>query len=271
MVASITFGEALIDEFPDRRVVAGAPLHVAVHFAAAGWHSMLWTRIGSDADGAKIRTTLQEYGVDAVLVQEDETTPTGTVHIDLPDQGEHTFTIRAPAAWDHIEPADSLPAHDVFYYGSLAARHADSAGALWQALEATAATFRIFDVNLRAPFDDLDTVQRGLGHATLVKMNADEFDRLPATEASQLFDRYDRLQYVCITRGGEGAELHTRDAGSERLTPKPMDPVDTVGAGDAFAAGLSIGLVTGESARRALQRADEVARSVLTVRGGLPA
>lgn len=256
--------------------MAGAPLHVAVHFAAAGWHSKLWTRIGADPDGAEIRATLEKYRVDPVLVQEDETTPTGTVHIDLPDEGEHSFTIREPAAWDHIEPVDSLGAHDVFHYGSLAARHPVSASTLWQALDASPAPLRIFDVNLRPPFDNLATVQRGLGHATLVKMNADEFERIcaaldAAAEPSELFRRYDQLTYVCVTRGGDGAELHTRDAGSERITPDPVEPVDTVGAGDAFVAGLTIALATGETLLRALQRADEVARSVLTVRGGLPA
>jgi fructokinase len=236
---------------------------------------MLWTRIGADPDGARIRTTLEEYEVDAILVQEDETTPTGTVHIDLPEEGEHTFTIREPAAWDHIEPVDLLPAHDVFHYGSLAARHPISAGTLWQALDASPAPLRIFDVNLRPPFDDLAKVQRGLEYATLVKMNADEFERIchalgAAEDPSELFRRYDQLTYVCVTRGGDGAELHTRDGGSERIIPEPLEPVDTVGAGDAFVAGLAIALATGEAPRRALQRADEVARSVLTVRGGLP-
>jgi fructokinase len=255
--------------------VAGAPLHVAVHFAAAGWHSMLWSRIGADPDGARIRATLDEYHVDTILVQEDETTPTGTVHIDLPDEGEHSFTIREPAAWDHIELVGSPPAHDVFHYGSLAARHPISASTLWQALDASPAPLRIFDVNLRPPFDDLATVQRGLEYATLVKMNADEFERIrhalgTAENPSELFRRYDQLSYVCVTRGGDGAELHTRDAGSEQIIPEPVEPVDTVGAGDAFVAGLAVALATGETPLRALQRADEVARSVLTVRGGLP-
>jgi sugar/nucleoside kinase (ribokinase family) len=106
-------------------------------------------------------------------------------------------------------------------------------------------------------------------------MNADEFERVrhalgAAADPAELFRRYDELSYVCITRGGDGAELHTRDAGSEQIIPEPVEPVDTVGAGDAFVAGLTVALATGETPRRALQRADEVARSVLTVRGGLP-
>lgn len=274
MVASIAFGEALIDEYPDRRVVAGAPLHVAVHFAAAGWRSMLWTRIGADADGAAISDTIEAFGVDGALVQVDRDTPTGTVHIELPEQGEHTFTIGSPAAWDHIAPVDPLPGHDVFYFGSLAMRNPESAQTLWHVLEPGNTRFCIFDVNLRPPFDDLAAVQRGLGHAALVKMNAEEFERVcralgTPTDAASLFDRFDELQFLCVTRGSNGARLHLRDGTSEQVAPRSIEPVDTVGAGDAFAAGLSIGLVTGESPRRALARADELARSVLRVRGGL--
>lgn len=271
---AITFGEALIDEYPDRRVVAGAPLHVAVHFAGARWHSLLWSRVGPDPDAAAIRATLDRYGVDQALLQTDDEAPTGAVHIDLPDEGEHSFSIGSPAAWDHIQPA-SLPAHEVFYYGSLAARHPVGAATLLPALEVSPARVRVFDVNLREPHDDIDTVRRLLPHATLVKMNEDELRRVCAalgcsTDPHDLFTGFDRLEQVCVTRGADGAELHTRDGHVERIAAPSIDAVDTVGAGDAFAAGLTIGLVSGESPRMALRRATDHAATVLAVRGGLP-
>lgn len=274
-LASIVFGESLIDEFPDRRVVAGAPLHVAIHFARAGWHSMLWSRVGADEDGARIRDLLIDYGVDTSLLQTDERVPTGTVEVEIPDEGEHSFTIRAPAAWDSIKPVSPPPPHDVFYYGSLVARDPLSAETLWQALATSRASHRIFDVNLRSPYDDFDIVKRGLDHATLVKMNADEFASIrlglgSAENVSAMFDRYHQLDYVCVTRGADGAELFTRDRASQRIESAPIEPVDTVGAGDAFTAGLSVALVESEPVQQALHSADALARSILRVRGGLP-
>lgn len=274
-LTSISFGESLIDEYPDRRVVAGAPLHVAIHSARAGWHSMLWGRVGADTDGMEIRSTLVRYGVDLSLLQTDDDTATGTVSIHMPDEGEHSFAIRGPAAWDHIQRAESPPAHDVFYYGTLAARHPTSASTLWQALATSRARFRIFDVNLRPPYDDIDIVKRGLTYATLVKMNSNELEQIESAigrplTPRDLFGRYGQIEYLCVTRGAEGAELHSRYGESESIEPPPVDPVDTVGAGDAFTAGLSIALVEGDSVRRALQAANERAASVLAVRGGLP-
>lgn len=274
-LTSIAFGESLIDEYPDRRVVAGAPLHVAIHLACAGWHSMLWSRVGADQDGEEIRSTLLDYGVDSTLLQTDGEAATGTVGIEMPERGEHSFTIRAPSAWDHIEPTESLPGHDVFYYGTLAARHPMSANTLWHGLEVSRARFRIFDVNLRPPYDNMNTVERGLRHATLVKMNSDEFEEIRlalgfSKDPIALFGRYGRIDQICITRGRDGAELHSRDGGVESIEPAAVNQVDSVGAGDAFTAGLSIALVEGDSARRALERATERAASVLEVRGGLP-
>ncbi|MFQ5472978.1 MAG: PfkB family carbohydrate kinase, partial [Dehalococcoidia bacterium] len=108
-----------------------------------------------------------------------------------------------------------------------------------------------------------------------VKMNSDEFEQIRlalgfSRDPIALFGRYGRIDQICITRGRDGAELHSRDGGVESIEPAAVNQVDSVGAGDAFTAGLSIALVEGDSARRALERATERAASVLEVRGGLP-
>ena len=51
---ALLFGEALIDEFPDRREVAGAPLHIAAHLAVRGWEARVVARVGDDADGRAV-------------------------------------------------------------------------------------------------------------------------------------------------------------------------------------------------------------------------
>ncbi len=64
---ALLFGEALIDEFPDRRVVAGAPLHIAAHLASFGWEALVVARVGDDADGRAIRERLERHGVGTSL------------------------------------------------------------------------------------------------------------------------------------------------------------------------------------------------------------
>jgi len=58
-----------------------------------------------------------------------------------------------------------------------------------------------------------------------------------------------------------------------RVQPSPIPPgqfVDSVGAGDAFAAVMVYGALARWPAERTLQRANELALSICTVPGALP-
>jgi fructokinase len=105
---ALVFGEALIDVFPDERVVAGAPVNLATHLAALGWNVGLISRLGRDPDGRRIFDELARRGVDTSLLEWDEELPTGEVTVRISD-GSHDFVIHEPAAWDAIEG----PSHDV--------------------------------------------------------------------------------------------------------------------------------------------------------------
>jgi len=67
---------------------------------------------------------------------------------------------------------------------------------------------------------------------------------LPRDSAAQLerLARTFELATVVLTRGSAGSLIYHKGEWSERR-PKPMTVVDTVGAGDAFTAGLTMGLL----------------------------
>lgn len=268
----IAFGEALIDCFPDRRVVAGAPLHVAVHLAALGWRSALVTRLGGDEDGAEIRRVLEERGVETEWVETDPRLPTGRVTIAMSGTC-HRFAIGRPAAWDAIEGPARLPPHDAFVFGSLAARDARSAGTLRRLL-ASAGT-RVFDVNLRPPDVPADFVREGLQAADVLKLNEDEEGTVAGlagidAEPAAWFRAARRLRFLCRTLGERGAALHARDGRSWTVEGPRFEVVDTVGAGDAFTAGLADGLTRGRPPQEALAHAQALATRIVQQRGGLP-
>lgn len=256
---ALVVGEALIDEYPSERVVAGAPLHVAAHLAARGWHAKLVTRVGDDPDGRRIVATCRSLGIDISLIEVDPSLPTGTTAIHLGPEGPR-FDVRFPAAWDLVEGPDPVPPHDVLVFGTLPLRHPVGAATLRRLVEASCGLVAV-DANLRPPHDSPEAIAWAVGVAHLLKMNSSE----AATIAVP-----DGIEWVCVTRGAEGATLQCRDGRQWEAPAAPSVVVDTVGAGDAFLAALLDGLIAGDDPGAALAEANRSAARVVAQRGGLP-
>jgi fructokinase len=269
---ALSFGESVVDAYPDRRVVAGSPVHVAAHLAAKGWVVTLATRVGLDADAARIREVLRRYGISEDAVESDPLLPTGSVTIQLDGDG-HSFHIHKPAAWDALALPEVPPA-DVVVFGSLIGRSPVARSAL-QRLLAQDFAMRVFDANLRPPDVHVETVRRGLETATVMKVSDEELSEvaraieMPA-EARSMFEYGRDLEWLAITRGGRGALLWHRSGRSWTHPGGRAKITDTVGAGDAFTAGLVHGLWHDVAGAEALAMAAEAAESILGQRGGLP-
>jgi fructokinase len=271
-LTALSFGESVVDVYPDCRVVAGSPVHVAAHLATMGWSVALATRVGQDPDASSIRAVLRRYGVSEIAVESDPLLPTGSVTITF-EGDSHSFHIHKPAAWDSLELMESPPA-DVAIFGSLIGRSSVARSALDRLLAQDFAA-RVFDVNLRPPDVHAETIHRGLKAATIVKVSDDELSDVaqiiekPA-EARSFFGYAKDLEWLAVTRGGRGAELWHRSGRSWSHPAGRSVIADTVGAGDAFTAGLVNGLWRGTAGDEALAMAAAAAESILGQRGGLP-
>ncbi|MGH2786951.1 MAG: PfkB family carbohydrate kinase [Actinomycetota bacterium] len=263
----------VIDHFPDRSMVAGAPLHVATHLAALGWRSLLITRLGRDDDAETVGHFLDSLGLDRTFVEYDDELPTGRVTVELTEDG-HTFDIHRPASWDRIEGPEELPPHDAFCFGTLSGRSRIARGAL-ERLLAGAGPLRVLDANLRPP-DILEAALRlGLGTARLTKLNDDEFTAVAArlgfeSSPGAYFEHAPELEWLCITKGGNGAELYRRDGARWAVEGRAVEVIDTVGAGDAFTAGLIDGLGRKWDEGDTLAHAQAIAERVVSHQGGFP-
>jgi fructokinase len=266
------FGEVLFDHFPDgQRVLGGAPFNVAWHLQAFGQRPHFISRVGDDAAGAEIRSAMTEWGMDLSGVDTDPQLPTGRVEVRF-DDGEPSYDIVCPSAYDAIEA--ELPAGDcrLIYHGSLALREVRSRDTLRALRSHTAATLFV-DVNLRPPWWQREALQTMLRGAHWVKLNAHELAELQdvgpdaPNAAAAFLSAYD-LRGLIVTHGSAGAEIWTADGGCISAAPKgDIDVVDTVGAGDAFASVIILGIANDWPLHVTLQRAQLFASGLVGRRG----
>lgn len=287
--AILLFGEILLDCFPDRRVVGGAPYNVARHLwglgRPLGLLPVLVSRVGRDVPGREILAAMAAAGLILDGVQEDDRRATGRVDIRLDAAtGGHRFEIPPDQAWDHINAGlsrlvglDRRP--ERVYFGTLAQRAA-SRQALRSTLLASGAE-GFLDVNLRDPWIGRDVLLWSLGRAGTVKLNEEELGRLagllglergdPARQGGHLMRMFG-LRRLVVTRGERGAWLLDAEQGhfETKGAGVPAAFVDSVGAGDAFAAVLLLGLHLGWPPQRTLNRAGQFAGAVCGLRGATP-
>ena len=264
------FGEVLFDHFPDgSRVLGGAPFNVAWHLQAFGLAPRLISRVGSDPEGEAVLTAMRDWGMETGWIQVDPRRPTGRVDVSFAD-GEPHYDIVAECAYDAIEPP-AIDSCRLLYHGSLAARSATSARTL-RLLRATIAGSVFIDVNLRPPWWQRESLETLITGADWVKLNRDELDTLgdnpqPTDPGPAFLQRYN-LNGLLVTRGAEGAELLLASGSPLFIAPGPdTEIVDTVGAGDAFAAVLLLGLCRDWTLPLTLQRAQDFAAAVVGRRG----
>jgi fructokinase len=273
----LIFGEVLFDHFPDGGVVlGGAPFNVAAHLQALGISPLLVSRVGDDPLGRRIRDTMLTWGMDTSGLQLDSAHPTGTVEVTI-EQGEPRFSILAERAYDFIDPSQlpPVPGCSLLYHGSLALRGATSKSAL-DRLDASLGTPLFMDVNLRAPWWDVDSVRARISAARWTKLNESELRSLVQggtgleAKARALQKEFD-LELLIVTRGGEGALVCEGDGSLREISVQASGKVvDTVGAGDAFSAVVILGLLRGWGLETTFQRAQRFAGAMVGIQGAIP-
>lgn len=280
MAPVLCLGEVLWDSLPNGLFLGGAPFNVAYHLKSLGTDASVVSCVGDDVLGHIALQRIREKKLSLDLLQTEPEVSTGLVNAAIDPAGNASYEIVAPSAWDFIRTTPALTAAAsqarVLVFGSLAQRAPVSRQTIRELLEGDA--LKVFDANLRPPFDDPDIVRESLRRARVVKLNDDEFARLtrwfdlPAglrEGAAALADRFGP-RTLCITRGARGAALWNAGRFSEH--PGFKVPVkDTVGSGDAFLASFLKGLMDGATDDMLLQTANAHGAFVATRDGATPA
>lgn len=260
-------GEALIDLVMDPATAAsagpktylahpgGSPFNVAIGLARLGQPAQLLARLSGDAFGRQLRAHAEANGVDlSCAVDAPESSTVAVVSLDAQRNAGYDFYRTGTADWQwSAAELDRMPADTGWIHtGSLASWIEPGAGVIARHLRQLRRRRRdgsplviSYDPNIRpALLPDhraaLDQVEVMVALADVVKASAEDLDWLyPGQDADDVLRRWRSLGawIVVMTDGGRGARyLSGEEIGT--APSRPVRVVDTVGAGDAFMAGL---------------------------------
>lgn len=264
------------------RIVSGAEANVAVGLIQEGHRARLVTRVGDDALGEAVTRELEGWSVD-VHVTRDALRSTGTLVRTLgsSDRGEAVH-LRRGAAAEGLSAADVDDAWTddvdaVFVTGITMVRStsARSASERAVALARETGALVVVDPNQRPALADRSVFAGALaglrGRIDIAVGDPDELALLAGTSADDAVGAL--LSSGCglvVTKLGAQGVAATDADGRRYRAPSAVQPgevVDTIGAGDAFTAGLLAGLLQGDSTDAALARGSRRAAAVVRTRG----
>ena len=290
----VGLGEAVFDIFPERSVLGGATLNLAVcvHqcLQLLGGKGIIASRIGDDDFGRRLHRSLRNREMETDFVQLDPTRPTGQVLVTF-EKGEPSYEICSPTAWDAMQFdrrwSKLASSCNALCFGTLAQRSAMSREAVQQFLRTASQALKLVDLNLRQDYYSAELIQESLTLADAAKLNELELGQIgqllnwPPGETSDaawcdrqclaLAATYE-LEFVALTRGPRGTVLYCDHARHEleRVSYPPHPDADSVGAGDAASAGLLLGHVLAWTPARTLELANHLGAFLASVPGATP-
>ena len=276
-------GELLWDVLPEAEVLGGAPVNFTYHVNALGARGIPVSTIGTDPRGEKALALLRKCGVETAGITTLAGWATGYVDALVDHNGVATYSFPADVAWDHLQVNDFAREMqgklDAVCFGSLAQRSEVSRRAILGFLDGVREeTVRVCDINLRQHYYSRDVIESSLNRADILKLNDDELPvlveilGLEGQESRHwlkaLVERY-HLALAILSRGSGGSLLLTRT----NLSDHPgiaARVADTIGAGDAFTAAVTIGYLRKMALSDINEQANRLAAYVCSQRGAMP-
>jgi len=280
----ISIGEVLWDIVGEEEHLGGATFNFSAHLSRLGHNVSFISAVGQDQRGQRVIDRMSDLGLSTDYLHIEKDHSTGTATVALASDGQPKFVLHRPAAYDFPQltaaQCDRLLSRPVdwIYFGTLHQIYPQARQLTADILDRTGGARRFYDVNLRSDGYTPALIQQLMAQATIVKLNNEEVEAIALMFGSrhgsvEEFCRSYAALYkwagVCVTRGSLGCTVLM---GGQYLEAPgyPVQVVDAVGAGDAFAAAFLHGLGSGWPTPKIADFANRVGALVASRRGAIP-
>lgn len=273
-------GEILFDVYDNYKKLGGAPFNFIHHIKILSGYGNFVSRIGNDEYGNEIMEFFGRKNISTQYLQKDIEHPTGRALANLDEKKVPHWEIEKNCAYDYIEMNKNIENlikdADCLYFGTLAQRNSVSRNTIQSLFNKGIKYF--CDLNIRQQFYTKEIIEHSLKITNALKLNEDELILLNKlfldvnyeliSSAVRLKNDYN-IDLLCVTCGEKGSYLF-RDEEIDYYKPAVGKPVDTVGAGDAYAAILCMGFLNNWDLKKLNKKANDFAGKIVMIEGALP-
>lgn len=268
MVQAVSFGELLIDMVSETDVSlgdasrflkapGGAPANVAVGLQRLGLSTRFVGQVGQDPFGDWLKTIVESEGVDVEYLLQSEAARTTIAFVATRADGKKDICFYRNPGADALFPVEAatreiLHGARVLHCGSVSLSENPCRDAQFQLAQLARENGVLvsFDPNWRPSIwndhaQAHELIWQMMKLADVAKVADEEWEFVTGTSdlergAEKIRDAGPKL--VVVTKGAQGAYFNFENAAGENVSGEvsgfEVEAVDTLGAGDAFVAGL---------------------------------
>ena len=230
----------------------GAPCNVLSMLTKLGRSTAFIGKVGCDIFGNRLKTTLEEVGIDTSNLVMDKEIRTTLAFVETFPDGDRDFSFYRNPGADMMLREDEINKEllnntKLFHFGTLSMTHEEVRNATKKAITAAKEADAVisFDPNLREPLwksldDAREQVAYGMSKCDVLKISDNEIQWFTGeddydTGIRKLKEQYD-IPLIMLSMGKDGSRAYYKDLRVEVAPFLQEKTIETTGAGDTFGA-----------------------------------
>ncbi len=229
----------------------GAPCNVLAMLSKAGKKTAFIGKVGRDIFGNRLKTVLEEVGIDISNLVMDEKIHTTLAFVETFPDGDRDFSFYRNPGADMMLKEEELNEEllkdtKLFHFGTLSMTHEEVRRATKKAIAVAKENGAMisFDPNLRPPLwssleNAKEQVAYGLSQCDILKISDNEIQWFTGETdydagIGKLKKEFD-IPLILLSMGKEGSRAYYKDLRVEAAPFLQENTIETTGAGDTFA------------------------------------